>query len=136
MTFQGDYYNGYSGDQGFYSQLSPPYFKYNHDNAHVTGDNVLVSWKRVLDDQSDWTAKVYYDQTKRHWPAYTFAEDRDTLDFDFQQRFPFWSWNEVIWGCGYRNTKDSVFSATPVFNVLPSDAPPTCTVALSRTKSC
>ena len=87
----------------------------------MTGDNVLVSWKRVLDDQSDWTAKVYYDQTKRHWPAYTFAEDRDTLDFDFQQRFPFWSWNEVIWGCGYRNTKDSVFSATPVFNVLPPE---------------
>ena len=89
ITFQGDYYNGYSGDEAMFPSFMPPDFQtLEHDVAHVSGDNVLLNWRRTLSEQSDWTAKVYYDQTERHWPTYGFGEDQNTFDFDFRYRFP------------------------------------------------
>ena len=79
----------------------------------MSGDNVLLNWRRVLDEQSDWTAKVYYDQSERHWPTYAFGEDQNTFDFDFQYRFPLGERNEVICGTGYRNVNGSTFSSNP-----------------------
>ncbi len=110
ITFQGDYYNGYDGDESMFPTMTPPdYEVLEHDSTHVSGDNVLLNWRRVLDERSDWTAKVYYDQSQRHWPTYGFGEDQNTFDFDFQYRFPLGERNEVICGTGYRNVMDSTY---------------------------
>ncbi len=123
ITCQGDYYNGYDGDEGYFAQLTNPYIVMERNVTHVAGDNVLVNWRRVLDERSDWTAKVYYDQTHRHWQDYGLGDDENTLDFDFQYRFPLGARNEVICGTEYRNVFDSTYSATPSssLNILPPE---------------
>jgi iron complex outermembrane recepter protein len=121
VTFQGDYYNGYCGDRFVTPQFTTfPYYSMNRDNTHVTGDNAVLNWKRVLDEDSDWTAKIYYDNTKRHFIPYSFNEDRDTLDIDFQYRFPVADRHELITGCEYRNTQDRIAGNPPIFFLTPS----------------
>ena len=51
--------------------MPPDYTALEHDITHVSGDDVLLNWRRVLGEQSDWTAQVYFDQTERHWTAAT-----------------------------------------------------------------
>ena len=120
ITFQGDYYNGYDGETAEWPTFTPPdYSMMDHDTAHVSGDNVLLHWRRVLDEQSDWTAKVYYDQTERHWLVDGFAENQDAFDFDFQYRFPLGNRNEVICGTEYRNVRDSTESTVAMSLVPP-----------------
>jgi iron complex outermembrane receptor protein len=108
ITFQGDYYNGYDGDEAkFPSFITPDFTVLEHDSVHVSGDDVLLNWRRTLGDRSDWTAKVYYDQTQREWPTYGFGEEQNTFDFDFQYRFPLGERNEMICGTEYRNVMDN-----------------------------
>ena len=123
INFQGDYYNGYSGDEAVFADLAAPpsYYDLRNGNTHVTGDDVVASWKRVLDDETDWTAKIYYDQTQRHWPvSYGAAEDRNTFDFDFQYRFPLADRHAMICGLECRNTQYSITANDPAFSVSPS----------------
>lgn len=127
VTLQGDYYNGYSGDrsvfplrQGADVLALPPYNAIIQGKTYVTGENVNLQWKRDLAEGSDWTARLYYDRTNRVWETYGFADDCAILDFDFQHRFPVGSNHELIWGFGYRNTKDMVQSSTPAISLDPA----------------
>ncbi|MBN2578599.1 MAG: TonB-dependent receptor [Pirellulales bacterium] len=118
ITFQGDYYNGYSGDQSIFPQFSDPYYSIDHDSAHVSGENALLRWRRVVDEQSDTTLWMYYDRTERHWVNYGFGIDRDTFDVNFQRRRPLGARHELIWGFEYRTTGDSTY-ASPFVNMIP-----------------
>lgn len=120
VVVQGDYYSGISGDEGVSAQLSPPYYAVKNGGAHLMGDDIVASWKRVIDDKTDWTAKVYYDQTKRNWWDYGLAENRNTVDFDFQYRFPMGERNQMISGVEYRNTQDMITTTPPIFDVIPT----------------
>ena len=89
ITFQGDYYNGYDGDEALFATFMPPDFAaLEHDITHVQGDDVLLNWRHVLGERSDWTALLYFDQTERHWTQYNFGENQNTFNFDFQYRLP------------------------------------------------
>jgi iron complex outermembrane recepter protein len=118
ISFQGDYYNGYSGEQNILAQFTPPFYYLDREKVHVSGDNAVLNWKRVLDDQTDWDIKLYYDQTQRHWQ--TVSVDRNTFDFDFQNRFPGGDRHEVIYGLGYRATQ-SFFTNSPTLMMHPSE---------------
>ena len=64
ITCQGDFYDGYSGDDSLFATFLPPDFTaLEHDSTHVQGDNILLNWHRVLGEKSDWTALVYFDQS-------------------------------------------------------------------------
>ena len=47
-------------------------------------------------------------------PAGTLKDDLDTVDLDFQDRFPLGTWNNIVWGLGYRFTHDVVQNAPTV----------------------
>jgi iron complex outermembrane recepter protein len=106
VTFQGDYYNGYSGERDLLAQFAPPYYSFSDQNAHVSGDNALMNWKHVFDEDTDWDVKIYYDQTQRHWQM--AGVNRNIFDFDFQQRFPIGDRHDVVCGIGYRNSQSFV----------------------------
>jgi iron complex outermembrane receptor protein len=109
LTLQGDYYNGYSGEGVRLPGSFPPSFRQIvRDDNHVEGGNLLARWSRTIDEDSDWSAQVYYDRTERHATGYSFFEDRDILDFDFQHRFPVGFRHSVTWGFGYRYTEDFI----------------------------
>lgn len=76
------------------------------------GQDYLVRWSHVLDDETDWALQAYYDRFNRQ--EETVASGQETLDLDFQYRFSFDERNEVICGAGYRHVDDHFFGTFAV----------------------
>lgn len=113
MTLQGDYYNGYSGEQARYPILDPPYVTQLANDVRASGQNILYRWTHSLDDEHQWHIQLYYDRTERDWGTLGFAEDRQTLDFDFQHQFPLGYRQKIVWGFGYRLMQDWITNVPP-----------------------
>lgn len=94
VTVQGDYYTGRMGQRAA-------------DDTVVDGGNVIGRWSHAFSERSDLTLQFYYDRTHRNVPN-TFAEVLDTYDVDFQHRFQLGERQNIVWGFGYRLSKDNV----------------------------
>ncbi len=108
LTVQGDYYDGSAGETEFSPIPTPPFLSIGVDDQRLAGGNALMRWEHQFDEDSDWSLQVFYDRTERAADRIGFREDRDTVDVDFQHRFPWADWHSIIWGLGYRNTSDRV----------------------------
>jgi iron complex outermembrane receptor protein len=104
LTTQGDLYTGSEGAIIVHSIFSPP------DNVNVqrlatlSGGNILSRWNHIFSSRCDTTLQFYFDRYNRDGPA---ANDvRDTIDFDFQSHVVLGARQDVIWGLGYRHSKD------------------------------
>ena len=75
ITFQGDYYNGYSGEEATFPWFHAPDYAITEPNtAHVSGDNVPLELAAGAGRApADWTLLAYYDQTQRDWMANDYA---------------------------------------------------------------
>lgn len=115
LTLQGDIYEGAIEAMGAYDRrvLASP------RDTTVRGGNVLGRWTYTLSEESDMALQVYYDRTHRRIPD-IFAEDLNTLDADFQHRFPVGDWQSAMWGLGYRLMQSSVDNSD-LLALLPSD---------------
>lgn len=110
LTLQGDYYNGFAGQQA----VIPDAMSISRtvdDDVHLVGGNVLLRWTREISDESDWALQFYYDRTERRDTVQ--GENRDTYDIDFQHRLPAGPCHDLIWGWGYRWSRD-VFNTDPL----------------------
>jgi iron complex outermembrane receptor protein len=118
VTVQGDYYRG---DEG----------ALNGGTLQASGGNVLGRWSRTLSETSDMSVQMYYDRTHlsepvpalvinsiEFAPSGVLADDLDTYDVDFQQRFSLGARQQIEWGLGYRFTHDVVDNA-PALAFLP-----------------
>jgi len=84
--------------------------------AEVWGGNVLGRWTRTFSEESNLSLQVYYDHTDLTLPtppaifapAGVFGDRLDTYDIDFQHRFKAAEIHDVVWGFGYRYTRDRV----------------------------
>jgi iron complex outermembrane receptor protein len=120
LTWQGDFYDGDThttpGGQGTPSAV-----------GNTSGGNLLSRWTHTYTDESDMHLQIYYDradlgapfQSSGAIPAGTLYSDLTTCDVDFQDRFPLFTWNRVVWGLGYRFTHDLVQNA-PIVAFLPT----------------
>lgn len=104
LTVLGNYYGGQLGQRSPVPMPVPPYTRDVIEDQGVSGANVLARWAHVFDDESDWTLQMYFDRTFRHQVA--FKEQFNTLDIEFQHRFPLTSRHELIWGLNYRLIHD------------------------------
>lgn len=97
------------------------------------GHNLLARWSRRLANDSDFSLQVYYDHTRLDTPAPpliinglelapggTLSDDLDTFDLDFHHRLPRGDTHQLIWGLGYRFTRD-VLSNAPSLAFLPPE---------------
>jgi iron complex outermembrane receptor protein len=85
----------------------------------ISGANLLARWRQQLADNSVLRLQVYYDRTDREHPG-TFKEALDTIDVDLQHSFNPWSTHHLVWGGGYRISRDRVEnSAAQAF--IPAD---------------
>lgn len=88
------------------------------------GTNVLFRWTREFSEENDLSLQLYYDRTHlmQATPAFVLGattlapagvlEDvLATYDLDFQHRFRRGGVHRVIWGLGYRFSRDHVQSA-------------------------
>jgi iron complex outermembrane receptor protein len=114
LTFQGDIYAGRIRDTRHVLSPAPPFAQFKRPITDVKGANLLGRWRREFSIESDLLVQAYYDHTHRSTPE-AFGEDRHTIDFDFQHRFPFAERHDVIWGLGYDLTSDDVQNSYTVF---------------------
>jgi iron complex outermembrane recepter protein len=105
VTFQGD---GYWGD----IDQAPA-------ARSISGGNLLGRWQRQLGDGSSVQVQAYYDRTDRDHPG-IFKDSLDTLDVEAQHSFKPWAGHDVLWGAGYRNSRDRVEN-TAANAFLPAD---------------
>ncbi len=73
----------------------------------ASGGNILVRWKHLFDKENELNFQFYYDHSDRKFTDMG-RESRDTLDFEFQHRFPLFGFNDIQWGCSYRHTWDDI----------------------------
>ena len=118
LTIQGDMYRGKAGQRTSVSSFSAPFAAFVEKDVDLSGMNLLGRWSRTLSQTSDLALQVYYDRTFRREP--TFHERRNTVDFDFHHRFKLTGHQELIWGLGYRYTKDEI-ETIPTLVVSPED---------------
>jgi iron complex outermembrane receptor protein len=98
----------------------------------MQGANLLGRWTRSIAEDSDWTLQAYYDWTEiadavpalvlngtQFAAAGELHDDLQTLDLDFQHRFPLGSRQRFVWGAAFRNTRDVVSNA-PALAFLPA----------------
>jgi iron complex outermembrane receptor protein len=106
MTLQGDLYGGREKVA-------------TGGEMEVSGGNVLGRWSRRWSDDTDVRVQVYFDRThledpmpkSAFAPAGMLTDDLDTYDVDFQNGFRLGERNRVVWGLGFRRTKDTVVNA-------------------------
>lgn len=108
-TLQGDLYAGLE-DMGAIG------------NEGLNGGNVIGRWSHTFSDDSDTSLQLYYDRTHlaqpfaaipattfppiSDFPAGDLIDNLDTYDLDFQHRFHLGERNNIVWGLGYRFTRE------------------------------
>ncbi|MGB5132100.1 MAG: TonB-dependent receptor [Steroidobacteraceae bacterium] len=108
FTVQGDIYDG--GEPGEFRgpfTLGTVPTSTFRDRISLAGGNLLGRWSRSLSEDANLALQFYYDHTHRDIPG-TFAESRDTFDFDFQHHRRLGDRNDFLWGLGYRSTRDQI----------------------------
>lgn len=112
LTFQGDYYSVRAAHVQDDVSYTPPFVERNYDPRASEGANLLGRWTHTFSDVSHISVQAYLDTYDM------YNESRHTADLQFEQRFPLGSRNDVVWGMGYRLSRDSLhlgpdFVSTP-----------------------
>jgi iron complex outermembrane receptor protein len=119
LTFQGDGYDGKAG------QVKPSVIITGRTGpagklvVGLAGGNGLARWSHAIGPESEFHLRVYYDRSYRNDP--TFVDDLDTIDLDFQHRFPLPLNQDVLWGVNYRLMANQD-QGKGVFEVRPSES--------------
>ncbi|MEW8052340.1 MAG: TonB-dependent receptor, partial [Candidatus Thiodiazotropha sp.] len=107
FTIQGDLYNSTAGQNNF-SPFPPPSGSIEKDTVETSGGNLIARWTRRLSTDSNMSLQFYYDRTNRK--NATLREGRDTFDLDFQNDFLLGERHAIVWGAGYRTSRDEIRS--------------------------
>lgn len=110
LTVLGNFYGGQEGQKYVAPVPTPPYYQQILENESVGGSNVLARFTRKIDDESDWSLLAYFDQTYRN--QYVMNQQINTMDFEFQHRFPAGRRHHVIWGLLYRQISSDLPTQT------------------------
>jgi iron complex outermembrane recepter protein len=100
FTLQGDAYTGRLGEA-------------IRDDTELDGGNLLGRWAHKTSERSDLELQVYWDRTHRRVPD-AFEEHRDTWDLDLQNHLHPSARHDVVWGAGFRRTRDRVGNSAVV----------------------
>jgi iron complex outermembrane receptor protein len=106
FTLQGDAYQGVIDQASFADKT-------------ISGGKLMARWDRMLNDGASLEVQSYFDHTRRIYPG-TFGESLDVYDVEAQHSFIWRKTHYVVWGGGYRYSRDAV-SNTAVLAFLPAD---------------
>jgi len=76
------------------------------DTITVGAGNVLGRWDHILSNGSGTSLQVYYDGYDRVERG--LGEIRNTVDVDFEHHLTLGARNNIVWGGGYRVTRDDI----------------------------
>jgi iron complex outermembrane receptor protein len=104
LTLSGDLYIGRVGQVTNLTAYAPPFTQTIHNDAAVSGGNLLLRFHHLQSERSDWAFKAYYDRTNRRTAS--FQDSLDTVDLDLRNLVRTSAGPELTWGVGYRLTSD------------------------------
>jgi CheY-like chemotaxis protein len=87
-------------------------------NAPISGGNLMTRLTGKVGARNDFQLQVYYDRTSRD--EIPVAEDRDTIDADFQNTTRLGRRDTVTWGAAYRVSSGRITAVAPTA-FLPGD---------------
>lgn len=110
FTLQGDY--DYTETNGLFPipQFTPPFSRTLHLTDYSNGGNILGRWTHRYSDTSELTIQSYFDHSNHELSD--VKNISDTADLDVQHRFALGSYNDVVWGFGYRHINNDFPSGT------------------------
>jgi len=106
FTLQGDLFQSRLGETYDMPILTPPFLLTLNDRAQSSGGNLLGRWQRTFSSTSEASLQLYYDQSVTSDIAADVGYK--TVDADFQHRFAANDRHDIVWGGGYRRTRDDV----------------------------
>tara|TARA_R110001583_G_scaffold21088_4_gene80284 strand:- start:19527 stop:21521 length:1995 start_codon:yes stop_codon:yes gene_type:complete len=109
LTFQGDLYRDDLNEEVYLPSLEAPYSSIVNGDMGARGGNVGVNWGMLTGLDSEVTAKFNYEYYDHHETL--FSESRDTFNVELQQQFSPFKNHDLIWGGGYRFSKNNFTSS-------------------------
>lgn len=103
VTVQGDLYGG----------------RITAGNSTLAGHNLIARWDHTFDTAGQLGIQAYYDKTDRQVPG-SIGDKVSTYDVEVKHTFGVGTWNDIVWGGGYR-LLDGTFSNVPTVFVLPAN---------------
>lgn len=101
LTVQGDIYRSESNK---IIRLSTTDVRDHISRVETEGGNLLARWNTKLSPDSELTVQGYYDRTERD--DLLLGDVRQTWDLDVSHQFKLGSAQDVVWGGGYRYSRD------------------------------
>jgi len=117
FTFQGDSYFGEKQEPVLLSPITGPTLQ--NSATDLSGANLIGRWKHTFSESSDMVTQLYYDHVQRDIEDW-FAEERHTVDADWQHRFGLGERNDLLWGLNYTVSTDDIQN-TPYVAWQPED---------------
>ncbi len=105
-TLSGDLFSGSLDERFALAKLSPPYVESVASSGSVGGGDLLGRFRHAFSPDSDLETQVSWGRTRRNDAVH--EEGRDTVELDVSHRLAIGERHEVVWGLGYRATKDDI----------------------------
>jgi iron complex outermembrane receptor protein len=118
LTFQGDVYRERAGETVTAVNYAPPYQQTVEGDMRLSGGNLMLHWSHAFSEGKDLQITGYYDATNRREP--NFGDIRKTFDFDYIERYPLGSRNNLTWGLGARASDGDELAPTTGLYFTPS----------------
>lgn len=118
IFFRGQYYGGKAGQNTMlFNPEAPEPITTRAEDANLAGGHAVVRWRRTTGERASTELQIYYDRT--HRDELSFRETRQTVDVDFQHRFPLKIpfiplQQDIVWGGGYRWSIDHLGVGLPI----------------------
>lgn len=112
FKFQGQFQRSKSGELSEVALLEPPFGELRDIDSNSSGGYLLGSWTRELDAESSVSLQGFFDHQR--FREVRVSERRSTFDLEFQHAFRPARRHEMLWGLGYRHTRDSIDSSFSV----------------------
>lgn len=104
ITLQGDYYDGKIKETYLFYNLptatNPANSSLVRSKSGVSGGNILTRFQRTLANTDNFSLQSYYEHSE--YNMLVAPERFNTVDLDFQHRFSFGDYQDIVWGVGYR----------------------------------
>ncbi|NVO00778.1 MAG: TonB-dependent receptor [Geobacteraceae bacterium] len=117
FTLQGDYFDGNINET--YTLYHIPtfpdteYSRLVQSGGKMSGGNVISRWQRTLSDKDSLSLQIYYDHLERS--MLVSPQRINNIDLDFQHRLSLGSYQDLIWGAGYRFGQYKVLNTPTIY---------------------
>lgn len=118
LTLQGDAFYSSLNQSTQFASLQFPYITTFNEKINSFGGNLLARYQHWNSSTSNYSLQIFYDFKERE--EFFFRDSRQIFDLDFQYRFAFLGWNDLIWGAGYRYTRDDVSTLQNIAEINPN----------------